>query len=73
MYSALTCDIMKSYPSHVCETRKFVMTILHWKQGLSCDKKTFYKYSSKKGVSVRPRNARFEASLLRNPESIEIM
>ena len=24
--------------SHVCETRKFVMAILHWKQGLLCDK-----------------------------------
>ena len=23
---------------HVCETRKFVMAILHWKQGLLCDK-----------------------------------
>ena len=24
--------------SHVCETRKFVMAILHWKQWLLCDK-----------------------------------
>ena len=24
--------------SHVSETRKFVMAILHWKQGLLCDK-----------------------------------
>ena len=24
--------------SHVCETRKFVMAILDWKQGLLCDK-----------------------------------
>ena len=24
--------------SHVLETRKFVMAILHWKQGLLCDK-----------------------------------
>ena len=29
---------MKSI-SHVCETRKLVMAILHWKQGLLCDKK----------------------------------
>ena len=26
--------------SYVCETRKFVMAILLWKQGLSCDKST---------------------------------
>ena len=38
MYSPLTYDVMKSYISHVCETRKFVMAILHWKQGLLCDK-----------------------------------
>ena len=25
--------------SHVCETRIFVMAILHWKRGLLCDKK----------------------------------
>ena len=24
--------------SHVCETRKFVIALLHWKQGLLCDK-----------------------------------
>ena len=24
--------------SHACETRKFLMAILHWKQGLLCDK-----------------------------------
>ena len=24
--------------SHVCETRKFVMAILNWKQGVLCDK-----------------------------------
>ena len=24
--------------SHVCETRKFVMALLHGKQGLLCDK-----------------------------------
>ena len=27
--------------SHVCETRKLVMAILHWKQRLLCDKKDF--------------------------------
>ena len=36
MYSVLTYDVMK-FISHVCETRKFVMAILHWKQGLLCD------------------------------------
>ena len=29
--------------SHVCETRKFVMAILHWKQGLLCDKTEYAK------------------------------
>ena len=24
--------------SHLCDTRKFVLAILHWKQGLLCDK-----------------------------------
>ena len=39
MYSALTYDVMKSYLTHdLCETRKFVMAIFHWKQGLLCDK-----------------------------------
>ena len=36
MYSAIY-DFMKSY-LHMCETRKFVMAILHRKQGLLCDK-----------------------------------
>ena len=31
---------------HVCETRKFVMAILHWKQGLLCDNK-FYQIPEK--------------------------
>ena len=34
MYSALTYDVMKSYPTRVCVTRKFVIAILYWKQGL---------------------------------------
>ena len=33
-YGALTYDVMNLI-SHVYETRKFVMAILHWKQGLS--------------------------------------
>ena len=37
MYTALTYDVMKSY-FIVHETRKFVITILHWRQGLLCDK-----------------------------------
>ena len=28
--------------SHVCESRKFVLAILHWKQGLLCDKEIFH-------------------------------
>ena len=28
----------RSLISHVCETRKIIMAILHWKQGLLCDK-----------------------------------
>ena len=39
MYSASTYDIMKSYLPVLCETRKFVMAILHWKQELLCDNK----------------------------------
>ena len=27
--------------SHVCDTRKFVMTILYWQHGLLCDKRKF--------------------------------
>ena len=37
MYSAIF-DVMKNLISHVCKTRKFVMAILHGKQGLLCDK-----------------------------------
>ena len=37
MHSALTYDAINLI-SHVCDTRKFVMAILHRKQGLSCDK-----------------------------------
>ena len=40
MYRALTYDVMKYYLTHV-ETRKFVMAILHGKQGLLSDK---FKY-----------------------------
>ena len=36
MYSASTYDVMKSYL-----TEKFVMSILHWKQGLLCDKTVY--------------------------------
>ena len=39
-YSALTYDVMKSYLT-LLETRKFVMAILHWKQGLLSDKTKF--------------------------------
>ena len=28
---------------HMCETRKFIMAILHWKQGLLCDKFSFQR------------------------------
>ena len=28
--------------SYVCETRQFVMAILHWEQGLLCDKSLSY-------------------------------
>ena len=39
MYSALTYDVTKSYLTRAeRKTRKFVMAILHWKQGLLCDK-----------------------------------
>ena len=31
-HSALTDEVIKSHL--VCETRKFIMAILHWKQGL---------------------------------------
>ena len=37
MLSALTYDIMKSYLTRVRD-RKIRMAILHWKQGLLCDK-----------------------------------
>ena len=37
MYSALTYDVMKSYLTSVRE-KKFLMAILHRKQGLLCDK-----------------------------------
>ena len=36
-YGAMTMTSL-SLISHVCETRKFVMAILHGKQGLLCDK-----------------------------------
>ena len=39
MYIALTYDVMKSI-SHLCETRKFVMAFLHWKQRLLCGKQS---------------------------------
>ena len=42
MYSALTYDVMKSYLTRVRDKKKFVMAILHWKQGLLCDKGLFY-------------------------------
>ena len=38
MYLAID-DVMKSYLTHTCEIRKFVMAILHGKQGLLCDKR----------------------------------
>ena len=28
----------KRWIKHVCDTRNFVMAIIHWKQGLLCDK-----------------------------------
>ena len=31
--------MLRNLISHVCETRKFVMAILHWKQGLLCNNK----------------------------------
>ena len=39
-YSALNYDVIK-FISHVCKTRKFETAILHWKQGLLCDKKNY--------------------------------
>ena len=30
--------------SHVLEKRKFVMAVLHWKQGLLCDNSVFHSY-----------------------------
>ena len=50
MYSALTYDVMKFYLT-LCKARKFVMAILHWKQGLLCDKKSFTEYmNDKEGI-----------------------
>ena len=42
MHSASTYEAMKSYLTRVCVcvTRKFEMAVLHWKQGLLCDKIT---------------------------------
>ena len=37
MHSVSTYDGMNLI-QHLCETRNFVMAILHWKQGLLCDK-----------------------------------
>ena len=51
MYSALTYDVMKII-SHVLETRKFVMAILHWKRGLLCDKNSLVKCKSAEPVGA---------------------
>ena len=45
-YRAMTMTSLNLY-SHVCETRKFVMAILHWKEGLLFDKlKSVFKTAS---------------------------
>ena len=42
--------------SHVCETRKLVMAILHWKQGLSFDKMKLAEDGQDYGFYVTCRN-----------------
>ena len=43
--------------SHVFETRKFVMAILHWKQGLLCDKYKNWKTTKNFGPCQPERTA----------------
>ena len=46
LFLTLTRDV-----PHVCETRKFVMVIFRWKQGLLRDKKIYTKYDWNINVS----------------------
>ena len=47
MYSALTYDIMKSYLTRVRDKkiRNGSLAVLHWKQGLLCDKARSFNVS----------------------------
>ena len=55
---------MKSI-SHVLETRKFVMAILHWKQGLLCDKCPTGKHLQMKSSDLKFLFGRAENIMLK--------
>ena len=41
-----TVQVFWNLISHACETRKFVMATLHWKQGLLCDTGVYHRQGS---------------------------
>ena len=46
--------------THIFETRKFVMAILHWKQGLLCDKYFFSVIREMSAESLHHTGSKFE-------------